>query len=478
MDLETNLGRLGYNVIGSATSGEEALDSLGNKAANDNPNLILMDIQLSGDMDGLTTAAMIQQRFDIPIVFLTANVNEDTIVRAKESGSYGFLNKPFRVKELNATIEIALHQHRAGKAIFAEKGWLRTTLGSISDGVIATDASGVIRFLNSAAAELTGWSSVDALGKPIEQGYSLTHLDGQAVEHCQIRRALQEVRSVPKERFLLDLREGGTRAIEGAASPIVENGQLVGAVTIFLDISVQLQRERDSQDERNRLNEQVQLTSEALGQTREELQALSRYLMKVQEEERRRVARELHDDLGQQAALVSMQLDRFEAERPSTSAELATIRAGLNTLAQGLREVSHRLHPSVLEDLGLTAALDALVTDFRRQGLALTDSIAHVEKLPADAGTSLFRIAQESLRNVLKHASGSDVRLTLHASRTEVVLRITDNGPGFFLAEAKSRGGLGLVSMQERASLAGGNLSLTAEPDKGTTVLARIPLRP
>ena len=317
MDLETNLARLGYNVVGSATSGEEAIDCLGKNAPKDSPHLILMDIQLSGEMDGLTTAAVIQQTFDIPIVFLTANVNQDTIARAKESGSYGFLNKPFRVKELNATIEIALHQHRAGQAIFAEKGWLRTTLGSISDGVIATDASGVVRYLNQAAAELTGWSSGVALGKPIEQVYQLTRLDGEPLDHCQIRRALRGVRSVPKERFLLHLRGGGTRAIEDAASPVVEKGQIVGAVSIFLDISAQLQREKDSQDERNRLNEQVQLTSEALGQTREELQALSQHLMKVQEDERRRVARELHDDLGQQAALVSMQLDQFEATRPS-----------------------------------------------------------------------------------------------------------------------------------------------------------------
>lgn len=345
IDLEMNLQRFGYAIAGNVTSGAEALQV----AHAVRPDLVLMDIQLRGAANGLTSAAAIHDQLGIPIVFVTANADEETIARSQQSGSYGFLNKPFRPSELKAAIEIALHQHQASQKLSADK---------------------------------------------------------------------------------------------------------------------------------DRLEEEVYLASEALGQTREELQALSRHLMQAQEDERSRIARELHDDLGQRVALLGMLADQLHGEAPANIRErCVALRAGLSELAEGLRQVSHKLHPSIIADLGLTEALNSLVSDFSNQGLLVTASLAQVRDVPIAISTSLYRVAQESLRNALKHAPASIVRVSLTASPHELNLRVSDNGRGFSVGEVRHRGGLGLISMQERARLVGGNLLLTAEPNKGTTVLVRVPLR-
>lgn len=346
MDLEASLTRLGYRVTGSATSGQEALIEI----EKNRPDLVLMDIQLHGDMDGLATAELIHRQFEIPVVFVTANANDEVIARSKQSASYGFLNKPFRSGELNATIEIALHQHGSGQKLAVE---------------------------------------------------------------------------------------------------------------------------------RERLEKRVNQTFEELVHTREELQALSRHLMKAQEEERARIARELHDDLGQQVALVRIQVDLLERDLPLGMKERSeALRAGLDNVAQGLRGVSHALHPSIISDLGLKDALESLMAGFRSQGLVIRGSLAQVGNLPHDVSTSLYRIAQECLNNVLKHAPSSRVFVNLTASVTELHLQISDDGKGFAIHEARRRGGLGLISMQERARLIGGNLLLNSDIDKGTTIVVNVPLQP
>ena len=118
MDVELQLRDLGYNVTGVATSGREALDAI----QQDLPDLVLMDIQLHGPMDGIAVASLIRQQWQIPVIFVTAYANSDLVDRAKETGPYGYLTKPYSTKELNATLAVALEQHHLVREIFAEHG--------------------------------------------------------------------------------------------------------------------------------------------------------------------------------------------------------------------------------------------------------------------------------------------------------------------------------------------------------------------
>ena len=139
--------------------------------------------------------------------------------------------------------------------------------------------------------------------------------------------------------------------------------------------------------------------------------------------------------------------------------------------------MSHRLHPSIIADLGLEAALRSLVEQEREAGLDIGFSARNVPaSIPLESATALYRIAQEGLRNASKHAPGAAVRTTLSHDKGELQLRIQDTGPGFPPVEVRHRGELGLISMQERARLAGGHLLLSSHSGEGTVLLVRVPL--
>ena len=478
MDLSRTVSNLGYVVIGSASSGADAIDL----ADRFRPDLVLMDIQLPGDIDGISAAAEIRSRWYIPVVFVTANANDEILNRAKETGPYGYVVKPFRPRELNATILIALHQHRLTRELFAQHTWLRTVLGSLSDGVVATDAAGRVLYINPAAEQLTGWTLAEAIGRPIEEIYRLRTIDGAAwVEKCQLRKALDAAAPVEKERFLLESRKGHTVPIEDAAAPIVEAGRVVGAATVFFDISERIRYENEEVQARQQLEEQYQATSEALGQTRAELRALSAHLMSAQEEERRRVARELHDDLGQRAAILEFHVDTLKEqlrhEPPAIQDELRAISRRVAELSEALRSVSHSLHPEMLADFGLEPALKSLVFEHCQKGREVSVSVQGLPPdVPFGVALALYRIAQEGLRNWSKHAPDAPARIRLAGNGHELQLSVEDAGPGFDVSKVRQKGGLGLLSMQERARLAGGVLTVQTRPGDGTSVHVRVPL--
>jgi PAS domain S-box-containing protein len=477
-DLEDTLHHLGFDVVGTAGDVEQAIAI----ASQARPDLILTDIQLHGKPSGFQLAEDIRRSFNIPVMFLTAYAKEDFMQRARATAAYGFLSKPFRAEDLKAAILIALEQHRLGQELFAANNWLVTMLASIRDGVIATDASGLVRYLNPAGEYLTGWSSEEAFGKPIEEIYSLTDLNGANAPEFQLRRALAERKPIPKARFWMKKHGDDFLPVEDSAAPIIQDGHLLGAVTIFLDISDRLSAEAEQRTEQHRLQREVQVTTAALGQTKEELRALSGRLIAAQEDERRRVARELHDDFGQRAALMSWRVAELRKITGKMSAtaqkEVDLLQEELNRLASGLRDVSHQLHPSVVADLVLAAALGEIVEQHRAQGVDVSIVTRELPgSIPAELGTGLYRIAQEALRNAVQHAPEAPVLITLSFDAGVLQLKIEDPGPGFDLGKVRETGGgLGLLSIQERARLLGGVLVIRTAPDEGPEITVRLPV--
>lgn len=472
-DLQSSLQRAGHHVVGTAEDFAEAL----HLAEIASPDIVLMDIKLRGSRDGIAAAAVIRERWQIPVVFLTANADERTLELARSVGPFGFLTKPFRNEELLETIRIAIGQNQSAQALFASHQWLTTVLDSLSDAVIAADEKGCVRYLNPAAEALTGWTPAEADGQAIEDVYPLTLLNGQGLEECLLRRALRLGQFQGKDRVYLTSKTGRRFLIEDSATPIREKERIVGAVTIFMDVTERLAKERAQELEKDRLEEQALIATQALGETRAELRALAGNLINTQELERRRIARELHDDLGQRAALLGVSIDNALQQSRMDGETAEALRSQIHEVSTGLREVSHRLHPSIIADLGFVAALQNLVEQERAAGRAVTlEEEAAQVSLPLDLATPLYRIAQEALHNAAKHAPAAAVSISLTATSKDILLRVQDDGPGFSLAEARIRGGLGLVSMQERARLVGGNLLLTTEPGQGTVLLARVPI--
>jgi signal transduction histidine kinase len=219
-----------------------------------------------------------------------------------------------------------------------------------------------------------------------------------------------------------------------------------------------------------------------LSEKQKELESLAEKLIEAQEEERKRIARELHDDFNQRLAALSVELETMERTSlipPGPLArQLADVRAQIGQLSDDLHDLAYRLHPSLLEHVGLAAAVGDHVAEFtKRTGLPVTFTAREVpEILSLEVATNLFRVMQESLQNVSKHAQATEVMVRLSGSSKGIGLSVRDNGKGFDHESKNNRTrGLGLVSMAERARGLGGFLRIHSLPRVGTKVCAWIP---
>ena len=218
----------------------------------------------------------------------------------------------------------------------------------------------------------------------------------------------------------------------------------------------------------------------ALEDSRLELQALAGRLLTAQEDERRLISRELHDDINQRLALLTLEIEVLHQKSPRSTAErLGTIRDRVVELSDDVHRLAYQLHSSILDDLGLPAALRSDVADFtRREGIKVELQQPHLtEPIPPDVASCLYRVAQEALRNVAKHAHAAHVTVSVEMVAGGIKLAVADSGVGFdTLRLQRHRSGLGVVGMQERVRLVSGRFSLTSHPGQGTRVEVWVPL--
>ncbi len=245
------------------------------------------------------------------------------------------------------------------------------------------------------------------------------------------------------------------------------------------DVTERKQAELLMQSDRERLAGQVRTTEEELRRTQAELRALTGSLFTSQDEERRRVARELHDDVSQRLAVLANEIEQLRQNIPQDPAtirlRLEALRERAGEMSEELRRISHALHPSILEDLGLPSALRSLVAEFaEREEMPANFSHRNVpQKLPLEITGALYRITQEALRNVSKHAGRTHVKVSLVGTNTGLRLTVRDLGEGFEPSDSR---GLGLISMEERARLVGGTFRVTSALGEGTTVHVDVPV--
>ena len=232
------------------------------------------------------------------------------------------------------------------------------------------------------------------------------------------------------------------------------------------------------------ITERLKKTDRELDRTKDELRALAGHLMTAQEEEQRRIARELHDDLVQRLGFLEFQIGQFRiGPIGSAQVEVAEMLTSLQKqtaeLSDATRNISHRLHPAILDDLGLVAALRKLAKDFshgRASAVRFTSRVGTCSLPRGHFAGTLYRIAQEALRNAIKHANAVGITISLICKRNELLLTIRDTGPGFDPSSVRGTGGLGIVDMEERAHLLGATLRIDSRPGKRTTITLPVPL--
>lgn len=233
--IASQLNQLGYIVTGTASSGQVAIT----KASETKPSIVLMDIILKGKNDGIATANYIRENLGIPIIFVTAYGDDQTLQRAKITQPYGYVVKPFTIKDLQIAIEIGLLKHKLELELRSSRDQFATLLNSMSDAVIATDDRGIVTFINPSAEALTGWSKAEAIGSYISKVFQLVdEVTNTALEN-PVAKVLQEKKVVYLGDFTTLISKNGKRIpIGDSASPIMGRpNQVTGVVVVFWDIS-------------------------------------------------------------------------------------------------------------------------------------------------------------------------------------------------------------------------------------------------
>ncbi|MBW2412453.1 MAG: sensor histidine kinase, partial [Deltaproteobacteria bacterium] len=234
--------------------------------------------------------------------------------------------------------------------------------------------------------------------------------------------------------------------------------------------------------DRKQAEEAVRESERKLRQNESYLRGLAGRLIFAQEEERSRLARELHDDLAQRLAVVAIDTGRLDLQlmdRPAPVRQaLGEIKNGIVRISQDVHSLSRQLHPSILDDLGLIKAVESECAGFsKREGIEVVFNHENIPRvIPKDVSLSLYRIIQEGLRNISKHACAQHTSVCLQGIDHDVLLSVQDDGIGFDRAEVKENPGLGFSSMRERARLIHGEFSIKSQPEKGTVITVRAPL--
>jgi two-component system NarL family sensor kinase len=341
---------------------------------------------------------------------------------------------------------------RAEQQIRERNMYLDALIANSPFGVVTKDEDNRVLFCNPAFEEMFQYSQRELQGKYIddiiaphdrEEAARMTQavLRGGAVHGTAQRRR--------KDGTLLDVELHGIRVFSG--------DQFIGAFAIYQDIT-----------ERRR--------------SEEKLQALRNRLTRAQEEERSRIARDLHDDIGQRLALLSIDLEQLKLASlrngGGLAKELETLLRTASDITTDVHNVSRRLHPSQVELLGLAPALRNFCREFaQRNSMKIQFTTAPSTcKLPEEAALCLFRVAQEAIRNVQKHSRCSEALVELEEVAGSLRLRITDRGTGFDPASPEASQGLGLLSMEERLRSMGGDLFVQSCPGGGTCIEACIPV--
>jgi len=471
-DIQKSVEIMGYFVCAIASSGEEAVQ----KAGETRPDLTLMDIVLKGEMDGIKAAEQINALFKIPIVYLTAYDDEDILQRAKITTPYGYITKPFNDRELRIAIEIALYKNQAEAKIRKTELWLATVLRSVGDAVIASDRVGRITFMNQMAEKLTGWKQEDALGKKLTEVLHIKDEELGSLEKHLVEKVITQglIINLLEDRLLV-AKDGTVIPISDSVAPIRgDDGETPGTVLIFRDIT-------------ERKREEGKLRTSRL-----QLRALYTRLQQIREEERVLISREIHDEMG--GGLTGLKMDlswllhkvydtEAGKERVALMDRIHTSNALIDQMIQVVRRISTDLRPSVLDDLGLIAALEWQLSEFTsRTGISheFVTAFDYIN-LKKDTAVAVFRIFQETLTNVARHSGATKVTVLLREGERSLFedgsffLEIRDNGRGITEGEILDTKSLGILGMSERALVFGGDLRISGEPDSGTTVVLKIP---
>ena len=434
---------------------------------------------------------------------LTSGRSEDESWRVRKDGSRFWVNEimtPLRSPDgahvgFTKISRDLTERRRAEERLRASEERLRLIVESADEYAIFTiDLEGRIESWNVGAERIFGWAEDEAIGRHTRMIFTPEDVASGAAEG-EMRIAREEGRAAD-ERWHIT-KSGRRFYASGVLTALRPDGVLTGFAKIARDLTVSKQLEDAQRRTHDELERRVRERTSALAEANATLaaevaerriaegqvKALFKRVIAVQEAERRRIARDIHDQLGQPMTALRMSLEvaRRSSDDPALEAEISRTEQLAGEVDQSIDFLTWDLRPAALDHVGLSAALANLVKGWsERFGIeAEFDASGPAGvRLAPDAEANLYRLTQEALHNILKHAAATHASVLLEAREEEVVLVIEDDGRGFDVGAhmSQANGGLGLVTMRERASLFGGVLTIQSAPEQGTAIFVRLPI--
>jgi PAS domain S-box-containing protein len=576
-NIETKLEALGYSVLDTVSSGKKAIQLAGKL----NPDLVLMDIRLKGDVDGVETAEQIRTRYEIPVIYLTAYADDQTLKRAKITEPFGYILKPFEVAELHSNIEMALYKREMEKKLKESEARYRAVSELSSDFAftfnIKPDNRLIHEWTTEAYSRITGYSpeEIDKLGGLeniiYPDDFSIFSKYLETIISNQMCKG--EFRIVTKNgkirwlqcycRSIWNDVENRAVKIYGAAKDITDRKYAEDALresddfnfalfqynpieTIVVDPEGKIIRFNLAQEKSgNRLpnindvmfkeyanNYEIDMytelikciktskvkafpeiksekkvycitispfskgaiitsqditerkkAEEELLNYQKQLRSMASELSLVEERERRRIASELHDRIGQSLFILRLKLSTLQDNHSSTdfSESIKEIHKLLDQIIQHTRNLTFELSPPILYELGLEAALEWLTEQMQEQWSIQIDFKGTTENFQLDNDVSmiLFKAVRELLSNVIKHAKAKRVKTLVKDVNNSVKIDIIDDGIGFHIDKKdlniSKMAGFGLFNIMERIDYLGGKFEIKSKPGHGTHVTLIVP---
>lgn len=410
-------------------------------------------------------------KIDLPFIIVSGHIGEKNAVALMKAGAHDFVMKgklarlaPALRRELREAA-MRRERHEAHERIEANEKLLRAMSSAMGDGILMQDRDSRLMFMNPEAEHLLGWSEVELAQMNIHD--TIHSALGNGMPHprdaCPILNVSQTGSVYRCYDDVFVCRNGTLLPVSYVVTPIVEQGDIVATVTVFQDITARKQMENE------------------LRESRGQLRALSTFLQTVREEERKHIARELHDELGQALTALKIDLDWLEARHVAQDAKVAgklqSMGQVLGKTVESVRRIAEDLRPGMLDDLGLAAAIEWQVEQFQERTGIRCELVMNRDEFELDdrVATSVFRIIQEALTNVARHAVADSVAIAVQENNGEIRLKIRDNGKGFQPGPKKRS--YGLLGIRERVNMLGGEVDIQSKPGDGTSVRVAIPLQ-
>jgi signal transduction histidine kinase/FixJ family two-component response regulator len=463
-------------TVETVPDGEQALAAIERRK----PILVLADVMMPR-LDGFSLLRKLRadpETQSIPVIMVSARAGKDEIVEGMEQSADDYLEKPFNSRELLARVqshielarirrETAERERKLRAEADSQRALLETVLNQMPAGVVIAKApSGEVLLANNQAAQILQRSVGELRSVGEYSQYQIFRLDGRAysTQEQPLARSILNGEVVMGEELRYLRPDGIFRVLFTNSAPVRdETGAIVASVVTFQDITeLRLAQE------------------ELLRQSNNVIHDLAGKLITAQEEERRRVARDLHDDVAQRIALLSSKMHILNQSLPPGIAaveELSDIQKEVEQVSESIRLISHQLHTSTLI-LGLPRALEGYCHEFSQQrGIQVKfTQEGSMVRLPEPVPLVMFRVLQEALYNVARHSEADQVEVSLIREGDEIRLRVKDRGKGFDPMQVSD--GLGLVSMRERLRLVDGKIKLSSAPGLGTEIEATAPVSP